>query len=51
MEKIGDHNNNFNNINENNEMIENQSNYEGNEFQDESDFNNDIIEDLNEIKN
>jgi hypothetical protein len=31
-------------------MIENQSNYEESECQDESDFNNDIIEDLNENK-
>ena len=29
-------------------MIENQSNYEESECQDESDFNNEIIEDLNE---
>ena len=31
-------------------MIENQSNFEENECQNELDFNNDIIEDLNENK-
>ena len=48
--EIEDHNNNSHNINENNEMIENQSNYEESECQDESDFNNNIIEDINENK-
>ncbi len=50
IEDHNDHNNNSNNINENNEMIENQSNYEESECQEESDFNNDIIEDINENK-